>query len=233
MKKAAIIQRRFRLFMLKSKTSSRLNDLRDDRLNEWRAMQNEFKAQWSEIKESRRIEIHINSFSISEMQRMTIEKYKQKENAQIARLFGVKDPNVNIIYICPFPLTSEIYNYYLKILELVEIEHPEKRFHVIVPENYTRFSSHLSLTQALLYSPLALKQVRDIIRGKQSYIVPGRPSDYDMQLSMTLRVPLMSGEPALTKVFSTKSGAKRIFQLADVPVPLGAYDIYSYDSFCA
>jgi len=33
------------------------------------------------MKESRRIEIHINSFSISEVQRMTIEKYKQKENA--------------------------------------------------------------------------------------------------------------------------------------------------------
>ena len=86
----------------------------------------------------------------------TIEKYKQKENAQIARLFTVKDPLVNIIYICPFPLTSEIYNYYLKILELVEIEHPEKRFTIVVPENYTKFHEHLSLTQALLYSPLAL-----------------------------------------------------------------------------
>jgi IQ domain-containing protein H len=32
-----------------------------------------------------------------------------------------------------------------------------------------------------------------------------------MQLSMNLRVPIMAGEPAQTKVFSTKSGAKRIF----------------------
>lgn len=197
--------------MLKSKTSQRLNELRQDRLNEWNAMQNEFKSSWAHIKDNRRIEIHINSFSISEMQRMTIEKYKQKENAQIARLFAVKDPHVNIIYICPFPLTSEIFNYYLKILELVEIEHPDKRFTIIVPENYTKFSEHLSLTQALLYSPMALNQVKEIIHGKQSYIVPGRPNHYDTQLSMALRVPIMCGEPQATKVFSTKSGAKRIF----------------------
>lgn len=36
----------------------------------------------------------------------------------------------------------------------------------------------------------------------------------------------------MTKAFSTKSGAKRIFQMADVPIPIGAYDIYSLDDFC-
>jgi hypothetical protein len=87
---------------------------------------------------------------------LTLEKYKQRENAQIARLFNVKDPNIDIIYICPFPLTNEIYNYYLKILELVEIENPDRRFTIIVPENYTKFHAHLSLCSALLYSPLAL-----------------------------------------------------------------------------
>ena len=142
---------------------------------------------------------------------MTIEKYKQKENAQIARLFAVKNSNVDIIYVCPFPLTSEIYNYYLKILELVEIEEPEKRFTIIVPENFTKFHSHLSLVQALLYSPNALMKIRERIRDKYSYIVPGRVNESDVLLSMYLRVPILSGDPVTTKVFETKSGAKRIF----------------------
>lgn len=72
------------------------------------------------------------------------------------RIFSVKDPNVDIVYICPFTMTSEVYKYYMKILELVEIEEPTKRFHLIVPENYPQFSGHLSLSQAMLYSPLAL-----------------------------------------------------------------------------
>jgi hypothetical protein len=49
---------------------------------------------------------------------------------------------------------------------------------------------------------------------------------------MALRVPLLCGEPSKSKAFSTKSGAKRIFLEADVPVPIGAYDIYSFDDFC-
>ena len=69
----------------------------------------------------------------------------------------MKDPNVDVIYVCPFPLTNDIYNYYLKILELVEIEEPERRFEVVVPENYVKFPRHFSLTQALLYSPRAMQ----------------------------------------------------------------------------
>lgn len=62
--------------------------------------------------------------------------------------------------------------------------------------------------------------------------MPGKTNDYDLQLSMQLGVPIMCGDPHQTKIFSSKSGAKRIFQMADVPVPIGAYDIYKYDEFC-
>jgi len=88
---------------------------------------------------------------------MTVEKLKQKENSQIMRIFSVKDPNVDVIYVAPYTLTSEVYKYYMKILELVEIEDAAKRFHLVVPENYVRFHEHLSLSQAMLYSPKALK----------------------------------------------------------------------------
>ena len=64
---------------------------------------------------------------------------KQKENAEISRIFSVKDPNVDVIYVSPFTLTSDVYKYYVKILELVEIESPEKRFNIVVPENYVKF----------------------------------------------------------------------------------------------
>lgn len=108
-------------------------------------MQDEFKRCWPDIRRNRRVEIHCNSYSTTELRRLTVEKLKQKENSQIMRIFSVKDPNVDVIYICPYTLTSEVYKYYLKILELVEIEEPTSRFHIIVPENYPSFKSHLSL----------------------------------------------------------------------------------------
>ena len=100
------------------------------------------------------------------------------------RIFSIKDPNVNVIYICPFNLSNEVKKYYQKILELVEIEDPTERFSVVVPENYERFKGHLSLAQAMLYSPMALNEVQRLIENKQAYIVPGKVGSYDIKLSI-------------------------------------------------
>lgn len=52
------------------------------------------------------------------MRRMTIENLKQQENAQISRIFRLKDPNVDVIYVSPYVLSAEVTKYYMKILEL-------------------------------------------------------------------------------------------------------------------
>ena len=116
MLKATIIQRKYRLYQLKKSTKQKVFQLNEQSRLVWRDMQEEFKRSWSDIKQKKRVEIHINSYSIDEMKRMSIEKLKQKENAQIVRIFSVKDPNVDVIYISPYTLTSEVYKYYMKIL---------------------------------------------------------------------------------------------------------------------
>lgn len=177
-------------------------------------MQEEFKREWPKIKHLKRVEIHCNSFSISELKRLSVESLKQKENSQIMRIFSIKDPNVDVIYICPYTLTNEVYKYYLKILELVEIEDSTSRFHVVVPENYNIFKKHISLAQSMLYSPKALRKVLELIEDKQAYIVPGKVGAQDIKLSIALGTPILCGEPDLTTgniIHSTKSGAKRIF----------------------
>jgi len=65
-------------------------------------MMDEFKQKWPVLKQNKRIEIHINSMSIEEMKRISMEKFLQRENAQLSRIFAVKDPNVDIIYVSPY-----------------------------------------------------------------------------------------------------------------------------------
>lgn len=96
----------------------------------------------------------------------------------------MKDPNIDVIYVTPFLLTSEVTKYYTKILELVEVENASKRLHIIVPENFSKFKEHLSLTQALIYSPKACKQIQILIKNTQAYIVPGKYNDNDVKLSI-------------------------------------------------
>jgi hypothetical protein len=81
-------------------------------------------------------------------------------------------------------MTAEVYKYYMKILELVEVEDPSKRFHLVVPENYTKFHENMSLSQALSYSPKAIKQINNLIADRQAYIVPGKISNFDIKLSI-------------------------------------------------
>ena len=55
-----------------------------------------------------------------------------------------------------------------------------------------------------------------------------------MKLSIQLGIPIMCGEPDPTTkniIYSTKSGAKRIFQLCDIPIPMSAYDIQDREEF--
>lgn len=50
----------------------------------------------------------------------------------------------------------------------------------------------------------------------------------EVNLSITLGIPILCGDPNQVAIYSTKSGAKRIFYLADVPSPISAYDIYHH-----
>jgi hypothetical protein len=58
-----------------------------------------------------------------------------------------------------------------------------------------------------------------------------QPNDFDVKLSVALAVPILAGEPEKVSMYSTKSGSKRIFQAADVPTPIAAYDIYDKHEF--
>lgn len=232
MQKATVIQRRFRLFLFQKQTKARVEELNTGALLLWREMQEEFKARWPEIKRRRRVEVHINSTSVAELKRISMEKFLQRENAQISRLFAVRDPNVDVVYVSPFSLTADVTGYYMKILEIGEIESPQSRATIVVPENTHRFPHHFSLAQVLLYSPKTLRRIRSLVKGRQAYIVPGAsPSAEDVKVSMALQLPLLCGEPSKQALYSSKSGAKKVFALADVPTPISAVDIYDEQEF--
>lgn len=65
---------------------------------------------------------------------------------QITRIFALKDPLVEVVYVSPYELSTEIVNYYYKILELGDVVDFKSRLHFISPEMATTFPSHFSLS---------------------------------------------------------------------------------------
>jgi len=173
-----------------------------------------------------RVIIHLPSLSASERQRRTIPNLDARQNSEMPRLFDVREPSVDVLYVAPFPLNDDVAHYFAKVLEIGGVEEPQKRYKVVVPENYHRFPPHFSLTLLLLYSPRALRRIANFCRGKPAYIVPNVVGPEELRLAMALGIPLLAPEPRVAAVFGSKSGAKRIFHAAQVNVAPGAHDLY-------
>lgn len=89
--------------MFQRQTKQKVEEKNEQKMFVWRQMMSEFKQKWPQIKSNKRVEVHINSLSIDELKRISMEKFLQRENSQISRIFAAgKDPNLEIIYVCPY-----------------------------------------------------------------------------------------------------------------------------------
>jgi hypothetical protein len=83
----------------------------------------------------------------------------------------------------------------------------------------------------LLFSDISTKEIRNLIYGKNAYIVPGTISISDLNLSNYLEIPILMGDYELTKNLFTKSGSKRVFELSNMAFPISAWDIRNEEEF--
>lgn len=116
--------------------------------------------------------------------RAGLTNFRASQALQLSRLCDLRDPNVEIIYISPILVDEAVQDYYTQLLTRDDQPNVRERLHIITPENCSVFGHHnLSLATYMLYSPVALSRVRNLLKGKDAYIVPGVVSRDDITLA--------------------------------------------------
>ena len=166
------------------------------------------------------------------------ENVSLEENLQLARIFDVRSPLVDLVYVCPFPLPPDIVTYYKRVLGVRsdgrEAEEdrrnleapPEKRVHFVCPTDHPSYPASMSLARRIMCCTATIQRLKSLCTGRRAVIIPGRVGEADELLSGILGVPILGTSARLARAYGAKSGAKRVFARADVAIPVGAYDIH-------
>jgi hypothetical protein len=187
---------------------------------------------WFHMRQQRRVEIHICSTSIVAHRRRGMINFKALQASQLGRAFRLLDRRIDVIFVAPRALHEDILDYYSKIMQYRGIRNPAGRFQVVAPE-ISGLTEDLSLTQALLCSPRALRRLRKLIGGRTALVVPDHVSHAELKLCATLDLPMLGAGPRNLALLSSKSNAKRLVSLAELPAGPWAVDIYDEDEFYA
>jgi hypothetical protein len=224
------IQSQWRTFVARRAFLPRLEALRREKAATWQQLQAEFRSSWGKrFDGQKRMVIHLNSLSHDVQQRRTMPDLSARQNGQMSRLCDIADPNVEVVYISPFPLNDDLLQYYNKLLQIAMEPgaNPSRQYKILYPENHDRFPAHTSLAQLVLYSPRCLARLRALTRGRAAYIQPHCSSLHEVELAVHLGLPLLAPGPETADLLSTKAGARAIFAASDVAIPPGvAGDMY-------
>ena len=239
-----IVQRQIRSHLLflrmRRKISRRVQHVE----RKWNRLQSSFAENWSRIVAGRRVEIHVPSLSLPECQRFSGLNMAARQDIQLGRIVArAANPDVFVIFVSRVPVAKEVLEYHDSIIAaMIKGEgsaadakqgaansDPQsfatglRRYHVVWPENASRFPDAMSLTQVLLYSPHCLKQISQLVQDRPSYIVPGVVGAEEKRLCAKLGVPMLANDPNVIPDHCNKTWARKLFAAVGVQTAPGTH----------
>jgi len=136
-------------------------------------------------------------------------------------LIRLRNPRARMVYDTAQPVHPMILEYYFQFLAGIPASHVRARLTLLCAHD----ASPRSLTEKILERPRLLQRIRDgIVDQSRAYLTVFNSTPLERKLAVLLGIPLNGVDPNLIHL-GTKSGSRKVFREAGVPMPEGVEDL--------
>ena len=147
-----------------------------------------------------------------------VEHYEERS---LFNLMLLRHPRLRLVYVTSKRLNPLIVDYYLHQMRAVPRAHALRRLELLDCDD----ASPRPLTRKILDRPRLMERIRSAIDDPaMAHLVVFNATDLERKLSVELGIPLNACDPDLSS-FGTKSGSRKAFMQAGVPVLPGHEDL--------
>lgn len=159
------------------------------------------------------------SLDVDELQKL--KGVRHYEERLLFLLILLSLPKTRVIFVTSEPIHPHIVDYYLQLLPGIPFSHARRRLEMFAAHD----SSNKSLSQKILDRPALMRRVRKAIgNAKNTHLTVFNVTPVEKQLSVALGIPLLGPDPKHLH-HGSKSGSRKLFKQAGVPLPDGFEDL--------
>jgi pheganomycin biosynthesis PGM1-like protein len=138
-------------------------------------------------------------------------------------LIRLRNPRARVVYVTSQPVHPMILDYYFQLLAGIPASHARARLTLLCAYD----ASPRSLTEKILERPRLIERIREGIQDRsRAYLTVFNSTPLERKLAVLLGIPLNGADPDLAHL-GTKSGSRKVFREAGVPLPEGFEDLHS------
>jgi hypothetical protein len=167
----------------------------------------------------------IPSLTLNQAELAKVDGASFYEERLLFLLIRLRNPRARMVYVTSQPVHPLILEYYFQLLAGIPASHARARLTLLCAHD----ASPRSLTEKILERPRLIQRIRyGIADPERAYMTVFNATPLERRLAVLLGVPLNGVDPKLSAL-GTKSGSRRVFREAGVPMPEGFEDVRSAD----
>jgi hypothetical protein len=167
----------------------------------------------------------IPSLTLDQAELSKLEAASFYEERLLFLLIRLRNPQARMVYVTSQPIHPLILEYYFQLLVGIPGSHARSRLTLLCAYD----ESQRSLTEKILERPRLIQRIRyGIPNPSRAFMTVFNSTPLERKLAVLLGIPLNGVDPQLS-VLGTKSGSRKVFREAGVPLPEGFEDLRSED----